>query len=179
VGSLVWVPPFGRGQHFGRGLPAWADVALGKWTITAITTFATGQPVLLSGPNQTGSTFLNSLPNRVCDGRNSYLSGNIRNNGFLWFDPACFPVPAVGFFGNSGPTVLSGPGLDNWDMGVEKSFAVPREAARMQLRVETFNTWNHTQFQPPNGNSGAGVNFGRISASRSPRLIQLALKVAW
>jgi hypothetical protein len=144
---------------------------LGKWTITAITTFATGQPILLSGPNQTGGTLLNSLPNRICDGRDSRLSGNIRNNGFLWFDPACFPVPAVGFFGDSGPTVLNGPGLNNWDIGLEKSFAVPREPARMQLRAEIFNTWNHTQFQPPNGNSGAGANFGRISASRPARLI--------
>jgi len=162
-----------------RNLPGWADVALGKWTITAITTFASGPPILLSGPNQTGSTLLNSLPNRVCDGRNSQLSANTRKNGFLWFDTECFPVPAVGFFGDSGPTVLNGPGLNNWDTGVQKSFVVPRGPVRVQLRAEIFNAWNHTQFQPPNGNSGAGTNFGRISASRPPRLIQLALKFAW
>ena len=152
---------------------------MGKWTITAITTFASGQPILLSGPNQTGSTLLNSLPNRVCDGRNSQLSANTRKNGFLWFDTECFPVPAVGFCGDSGPTVLNGPGLNNWDTGVQESFVVPRGPVRLQLRAEIFNAWNHTQFQPPNANSGAGVNFGRISASRLPRLIQLALKFAW
>jgi hypothetical protein len=133
---------------------------------------------LLSAPNQTGSTLLNSLPNRVCDGRNSRLSGNIRNNGLLWFDPSCFPVPAVGFFGDSGPTVINGPGLNNWDIGVQKSF-VAREPVRLELRAELFNAWNHTQFQQPNGNSGAGANFGRISASQPPRLIQLALKGTW
>jgi hypothetical protein len=179
VGSLVWETPFGRGLRVARSLPRWADVALGKWTVTAITTFATGQPILLSGPNQTGGTLLNSLPNRVCDGRDSQLSGSIRNNGFLWFNPACFPVPPVGFFGNSGPTVLNGPGLNNWDMGLEKSFALPRQETRLDLRGEFFNAWNHTQFQPPNGNSGAGVDFGRISATRPPRLIQIALKYAW
>jgi hypothetical protein len=179
VGSLVWETPAGRGQRFGGGLPRWADAVLGKWTITTITTFATGQPVLLSAPNQTGSTLLNSLPNRVCDGRNSQLPGNIRNNGFLWLNPACFPVPAVGFFGNSGPTVVNSPGLNNWDVGIQKSFVVRREAARLLVRAETFNTWNHAQFQPPNGNAGAGANFGRISASRPPRLIQIAVKYAW
>jgi hypothetical protein len=179
VGSLVWEMPFGKGQHFARDLPGWTEAALGKWTFTAIATFATGQPILLSGPNQTGSTLLNSLPNRVCDGRNSQLSENVRNNGFLWFDPTCFPVPPVGFFGNSGPTVLNGPGLDNWDIGLEKSFTVPGEVVRPVLRAELFNAWNHTQFQPPNANSGAGMNFGRISATRPPRLVQLALKIAW
>jgi hypothetical protein len=179
VGSLVWEVPFGKGQRVAGDLPGWADAALSKWTITAIATFATGQALLLSGPNQTGSTLLNSLPDRVCDGRASQLSGNLRNNGFLWFDPGCFPVPPVGFFGNSGPTVLNSPGLDNWDIGLEKSFSVPKEVVRPVFRAEFFNAWNRTQFQPPNGNSGAGMNFGRISATRPPRLVQLALKIAW
>jgi hypothetical protein len=179
VSSLVWETPFARGQRAGKPLPGWVDAALGKWTIAAITTFATGQPVLLSGPNQTGSTLLNSLPNRVCDGRNSHLSGNIRSDGFLWFDPSCFPIPQVEFFGNSGPTVLNGPGINNWDVGAERSFTMPREFGRLLLRAEMFNTWNHTQFQPPNGNAGAGANFGRISGSRPARLVQLALKFAW
>ena len=179
VGSLVWETPLGRGQRIAGSMPGWADAALGRWTVMAITTFAAGQALLLSGPNQTGSTFLNSLPNRVCDGRNSRLSSNIRNNGFLWFDPACFPVPGVGSFGDSGPTVLNGPGLNNWDVGLQKSFVLPREPVGLQFRAEMFNAWNHTQFQPPNSNSGAGANFGRISASRPPRLIQLSLKAVW
>lgn len=179
VSSLAWETPFGRGRPIGGGMPAWVDTALGRWTITAITTFATGQPILLSGPNQTGSILLNSLPNRVCDGRNSSLSGNVRNNGFLWFNPACFPIPAVGFFGDSSPTVINGPGLNNWDIGAEKGFVPPGDLMRLRLRGEFFNAWNHTQFGPPNGNSGAGANFGRISANRPPRLIQLALKVDW
>ena len=39
--------------------------------------------------------------------------------------------------------------------------------------------WDHTQFQQPNGDAGARANFGRISASRPPRLIQLAVKAVW
>ena len=33
----------------------------------------------MTGPNQTNTLFLNHLPNRICDGRDSQLSGNIRN----------------------------------------------------------------------------------------------------
>jgi hypothetical protein len=49
----------------------------------------------------------------------------------------------------------------------------------LQFRAEFFNAWNHAQFEQPNGNAGAGSNFGRISASRPPRLIQIAAKVLW
>ncbi len=177
VGSAVWETPFGRGRRYGAGMARGLDLAAGGWTITGIITFATGQPLALSGPNQTGSQYVNHLPNRVCDGRSDQLSGNIRSNGFLWFDPNCFPVPPVGYFGNSGRTVLSGVGLNNWDLGVEKFFPLGGESTRLQVRAEAFNAWNHAQFRQPDGNSGAGANFGRISAARPPRLIQLALKV--
>jgi hypothetical protein len=175
VGSAVWEIPFGRGHRFG----GWPNLLTGGWTVTGITTFSTGQPVNLRGPNQTGSPFINHLPNRVCDGRNDQLAGNIRNNGFLWFDTACFPTAAVGYFGNSGSTVINGPGIANWDLGIQKSFPLQGETTRLQFRAEMFNAWNHAQFLQPNGDSGAGVNFGRISATRPPRLIQVAVKVLW
>ena len=166
VGSLVWEIPYGRGA------------VRGGWSITAISTFATGQPVLLSGPNQTNTQFLNHLPNRVCDGRSDELSGNVRNNGFLWFNPACFQVPAAGYFGNSGNTVLTGPGVNQWDFGIVKSIQF-RDLIKLQLRAEMFNAWNHVQFQQPDANPGDGLNFGRISATRPPRLIQFATKIYW
>ncbi len=166
VASFVWEIPYGQGR------------VTGGWSVSAITTFATGQPVLLTGPNQTNTFFLNHLPNRVCDGRSSRLSGNVRNNGFLWFDPACFTVPPTGYFGNSGATVLNGPGVNNWDLGLGKIIPL-REFIRLQFRAELFNAWNHAQFQPPDGNAGDGPNFGRISAARPPRLIQLAARLIW
>jgi hypothetical protein len=172
VASAVWELPFGRGAS------GWQNLAIGGWSATAIAVFSTGQPVNLRAPNQTGSPFITPLPNRVCDGRSDALAGNVRGNGFLWFDTACFTVPAVGYFGNSGSTVLGGPGVNNWDLGIQKSFPLG-EAARLQFRAELFNAWNHAQFQQPNGDAGAGANFGRISATRPPRLIQLALKVLW
>jgi hypothetical protein len=166
IGSLVWEIPYGRGR------------AANGWSISAITTFATGQPVLFTGPNQTNTLYLNHLPNRVCDGRDISLSGNIRGNGFLWFDSACFPIPAAGYFGNSGGTVIYGPGANNWDLAIAKALRL-RESIAMHFRAEFFNVWNHAQFRQPDGNAGDGANFGRISAARPPRLIQFATKLVW
>jgi hypothetical protein len=179
VGSLVWNLPLGRGKAIGHDLPGWANLFAGGWLLSAITTFDSGQPVLLTAPNQTGSAFMNPLPNRVCDGRASRLSNHNRDNSLQWFDPDCFPVPPAGYFGDSGATVLTGPGLNNWDLGFEKTFAIAREAAHLQLRGEMFNAWNHTQFGQPNGNAGAGANFGKISTTLPPRLIQVAVKMHW
>jgi hypothetical protein len=179
VASAIWDIPFGRGRRYGATISRAMDSLAGGWTMTTIATFATGQPVFLTAPNQVGGYLDTPLPNRVCDGRSGHLSGNIRNNGFLWFDATCFPVPAVGYFGNSGRTVLPGPGLNNWDLSVEKNFPLAADSKRLQFRVEAFNAFNHAQFESPNGDAGAGTNFGRISASRPPRLIQLGVKVLW
>ena len=177
--SLVWALPFGRGQKFGSGLPPLLNRMASGWNLSGIVTMTTGQPLYMTAPMRTGNYYLNQLPNRVCDGRSSELSGNVRNNGFLWFEAACFVVPPSGYFGNSGRTVLSGPGFHNWDLAIEKAIPVGVEALRMLFRAEMFNAWNHTQFQAPNADAGAGANFGRISAARPPRLVQLGLKVAW
>jgi hypothetical protein len=166
VGSVVWEIPYGQ-TRVTRG-----------WSLSAITTFSTGQPALLTGPNQTGTLFLNHLPNRTCHGSNDGLSGNIRNNGFLWFDPSCFPGSPTGYFGNSGPTVLYGPGVNNWDLAAAKLTRLS-ESVGLQFRAEFFNVWNHAQFQQPDGNVGDGPNFGRISAAQQPRLIQFAAKIVW
>lgn len=178
VASAVWELPFGRGQRFGANIPRAGNIVAGNWRITSIVTMTAGQPVALTAPNTTSSLYLNPLPNRICNGNSAAFSDHVRSNRLLWFDSSCFVLPASGYFGNSGRTVLHGPGFDNWDIGFEKAFSfVARESSRVLFRAELFNAWNHTQLEPPNGDGGAGVNFGRISAARPPRLIQFGIKL--
>jgi hypothetical protein len=49
------------------------------------------------------------------------------------------------------------------------------EEQEVEFRAEYFNLFNHAQFLNPNGSIGS-PNFGLISATRDPRLIQFALK---
>ena len=168
VATAVWEVPFARRRTYGG------------WTLTGIITFSTGQPVLLTAPTGAAGIYLTQLPNRVCDGRNTARSGSLRHNGFVWFDAQCFPLAPQGYFGTSGRTVISGPGVNNWDLGLEKPLPLPRDSpVNALLRAEAFNAWNHTQFGPPNGDAGAGVNFGRISSTRPPRLMQIGVKLLW
>ena len=45
----------------------------------------------------------------------------------------------------------------------------------LEFRSEFFNIFNHANFGNPNGNIG-NANFGRITTTDDPRLIQFALK---
>ncbi|MDE3110368.1 MAG: hypothetical protein KGL02_10555, partial [Acidobacteriota bacterium] len=52
------------------------------------------------------------------------------------------------------------------------------ESKVLQLRLETFDVFNHTQFFGPVAVNGDFDNplFGRVVAAASPRLIQVAAK---
>ena len=62
------------------------------------------------------------------------------------------------------------------------------ERAGFQLRLETFNTFNHTQYGPdPNAAGGqssvdGNVNsptFGRVTSARPGRIVQLGGKIVF
>ncbi len=175
ITSLIWELPFGRGRKFGAGMSRALDMAVGGWTLTAITTFQTGTPIIMSSPNRTGSPFVTHRPNRLCDGKLDSI--DIRaDRRFL--DPVCWATPEQGHFGNSSRNPLLGPGLNNWDVGIQKFFAI-REDVRLQFRTELFNAFNHAQFGHPNADTGSGANFGLVGGARSPRLIQFGLKLVF
>jgi hypothetical protein len=152
-----------------------ADLALGGWTVTGIATFQTGVAFPLTAPNQTGSVFSDSRPNRLCDGRDADLRGNLRTNGFRHFRSDCFAVPRSGFFGNTSRNPLNAPGINNFDLGVHKLFPI-REAIKFQFRLEMFNAFNHAQFGQPGAQAGS-PSFGIVTGTRAPRLIQLGGKI--
>ena len=172
VTSAIWDVPFGRGRRFGSEISRPLDFIAGGWTLTAITTFSTGVPFILSTANTTGSPLVTHRPNRTCDG--SLDSVDPRENP-QFLDTSCFSVPQQGYFGTSSRNPLHGPGINNWDIGIQKNFGIT-EDVRVQFRGEMFNAFNHTQFENPNGNASTG-NFGLIGSAREPRLVQLGLKI--
>ena len=77
-------------------------------------------------------------------------------------------------FGNLGRNVFHGPGDIIFDFTMMKRTRIG-ENKIIEFRSEFFNIFNHANFGNPNGNIGT-VNFGRITTTRDPRLIQFALK---
>ncbi len=178
VVSGVWDLPFGRGKRYGNGASAAWDRMIGGWTINTIATFSQGNPfTVLAATSTTMDPMTNFRANRLCDGRSSLKNKDVRSNGQYWFDTSCFAAPAANYFGDSGTNIITGPGVNNWDIGVGKVIPV-RESVNLQFRTEFFNAFNHTQFQNPDSTM-TDTNFGRITTARPARELQLGLKLLW
>lgn len=138
-----------------------------------------GRGVLsISAPNFTIWPADHVRANRVCNGRTGLANKDLRTNGLVWIQDSCFTQPAANYFGTSGFDILTGPGLNNWDIGIHKSFPI-REATRIDFRAEFFNAWNHAQFANPNGSVVASA-FGQVSSTQhAPREVQLGLRLSF
>ena len=65
---------------------------------------------------------------------------------------AVFAAPLPGSLGlESGRNFLVGPGINNIDLSLQKSFPFG-EKRHLELRVDAFNVLNHTQFSGVNSN---------------------------
>ena len=169
--SAVYDLPVGRGKRFGSNMPRALDAVVGGWNVNFISTFQNGVPFTISAPNTTVWPAANIRANRSCDGRGGLQNKNLRSNGYQWLQTSCFSAPASGFFGNSGFDILGGPGINNTDLGLHKSFSI-YDQVKFTVRGEFFNVFNHAQFNNPDTSVVSGT-FGQISSARSPRLAQV------
>jgi hypothetical protein len=196
VGSYEIQLPFDRAFHATTG---WRNKVAAGWSVTGITTFATGLPVTLSETDDgscsgTVNTEANiDVPN-LSPGQlfNATTNTNPRV-GMPYFNVTQQGVPGSIFslempcmIGNSRRRFFHGPGLNNWDMGLLKNTQIT-ESKSIQFRFEAFNIFNHAQFQNPNGTIDSQVlsptapfvpiaGFGFVTAANPPRVLQAALK---
>jgi hypothetical protein len=148
---------------------------VGGWQVSGIVTVQTGLPLTPTIGND-----ILGLGGNATARPNTNRSINYPKTADAWFSPSSFTQPAFGFFGDTSRGLITGPGRQNWNISLFKSFrGIPfpgnSEGAEVQFRAETFNTFNHTQFHDVTTNFNDG-NFGRVTSVYDPRVIQLALK---
>ena len=118
----------------------------------------------------------NARADRIGDGN---LPDSERTLDRYWdFSAFLLPPTSSPRAGNGGRNILVGPGLNNWDLGVFKSFMV-REGLRLEFRYEMFNAWNHSQFNAPSNSLENAATFGRITSARDPRISQFVLRLTF
>ena len=128
---------------------------LGGWEWSGITEIQSGSPFsIVSGQYYDNAGVANgegtgSYMDRAPGVSKTKITGPKTQPGIygpLLFNPSAYNAPTGLTFGNSGRNSLAGPRTTNFDMGVFKHFPI-FEKATLELRLEAFNVFNHTQFE--------------------------------
>lgn len=170
---------------------------LGGWQLSGVLVTQTGTPFnitegtdrSLSGaggnrPDRTGTAleFLdprntdlaNGSQNRMFNGTGGGTATAATNPYFRRVGSGTSLALGAGRFGSMGRNVFHGPGDFILDITLMKRTRIS-ETKIIEFRAEAFNVINHANFGNPNGAIDS-ANFGRITTTRDPRLIQFAVK---
>jgi hypothetical protein len=176
------------------------------WQLSGLTSVSSGAPVNVSySITGVGGAQLNrqitgseDVAPRVVFTCNPNLSRDARNID-QFINTSCFAPAAKGSQQmDSGLNRIHGPGLHQWDMNVFKNIQVGEKGPRIQLRLEAYNAFNHTQWGGLNlaaqfnaagqlinrptqlgGSANNRFGFGALNAVRgnSQRILQVAAKL--
>lgn len=178
--SYTYELPIGKGKPLLGNANAVVNAILGGWQTNGIWRFTDGRPMFpgLSG-GQSLPTYGGQQPNITAELK--CASSDKLNQFFA--NPDALVVPPPFTVGDSPRSIGScrQPGTANVNLALFKEFLIPklREGTRLQLRLETFNAFNHPQFNGPNTTVNGG-SFGVItSTANGPREVQVALKLYW
>ena len=166
--------------------------AIGKqildgWQILGVSTFANGQVANVGF--STSDNFDFSGGGEVC-GTGIVQTGNAtlaRGSRSIdqWFNTSVFKRPSGrGDIGNNCDNAkFKQPGFNNHDLSLRKVFPISGEKRYMEFKLETFNTFNHTQWSSIGTTAlfdalGTQTNttFGKATAARDGRKMMMGLK---
>jgi hypothetical protein len=156
------------------------------WALTGITRYSTGLPVTLVDLND------NSLVGSNNQGVNSggsdmpdFTPGNLAinhdpRNGQPYFNTSLFSLAPLGSPGTAARRFFYGPGMGNWDLALLKTTRFT-ESKVLEMRVETFNTFNHAQFFGPTSVNAniSSTSFGQVVSAMPGRVMQVAAKFSF
>lgn len=164
-------------------------VAFDGWEISGISTFRSGLPTSI-GYSLNYSTDLTGATGSGIESRVVFTGNpNAGATNGTWFNTSVVKAPLPGYspygIGNASRNPIYNPGLDNWDISLFKNFRLgSNERRQLQFRLETYNTFNHTQFTnvDTNGkfdknNNQINSDFGYFTGAALARRVVLGLKL--
>ncbi len=177
------------------------NLLLSGWEVSGIVTFATGHPYDISYqggesysaycsydyfyytcpdvPNQIAPLKLLNPHNATSAIKGQLFDGTL-SDGTAATAGASFTDETPGQFGNIGRNKYHGPGIDNTNMQISKNirYSADNAARIIELRLESYNVFNHTNFNNPGGNPDNGTSsFGVITTAAAGRATQLSGKI--
>lgn len=174
--TYVYTLPFGRGHQFANSISPIEDAVVGGWTVSGVTWFRSGAPLLMSASSG------GLLPQNGGQRANYNCAEPVNPRTVSqWFDTSCFSAPSGFVFGNAGVAEGSiyGPRYLSWDMSFGKAVHLA-EHMQLQFQAQFFNIFNHVNYQSPDTNVSDGpTKFGVISSDFLPRQGQLGMTLSF
>lgn len=159
TGSITYELPFGDGRMF--PVHGVLNQIVGGWRVSSIIQAHSGAPFtpVVSGNANGGDPAKSGSPNCFCGYSlfpNRVGSGKESNPTLAqWFDVSAFTDPTNGgttpAFGDSGRNILRGQKFVNFDLSMGKNFRI-RESIGLEVRADSYNIFNHPQFNNPDNN---------------------------
>jgi hypothetical protein len=174
--NYIWEPNVGKGRsHLNQGA---VGRILEGWSLTGVTSLQTGHPFDIFGNRDSNHTGLSARVTVI--GNTSQPSGTDKT--FTGPLRSGFELTPFDQQPNLGKNRFYGPDDINFDAAVLKDTTLT-ERAKLQLRFEFFNLFNHAQFSQPGNAFAAPGTFGlststitRPDGTTSARQIQVAAK---
>ncbi|MGD0199191.1 MAG: TonB-dependent receptor [Bryobacteraceae bacterium] len=142
------------------------------WRIAGLVRIQAGDAVAVTQATNNNSSlgFAVQRPNRVSD-PNQFEGRSVAK----YFNTAAFTAAPQFVIGTSSRNPVRGPGLQNADLMIGKTFQIA-ERAHLELRAESFNVSNTPPLSDPNGSFGSAA-FGSITSAGNPRVFEFVGKL--
>ena len=185
-----------------KGSTIWSNFAtraiLDNWQISGIASYLSGAPASLSFTTSNSANITGGG-----DGARLVLTGDPSQGAphtfKQWFNTGVVSVPVAGKIATSTTPAVFGqtgnagfrnyylPSDTNFDTALFKNFPI-KERVIVQFRLETYNTFNHAEFNGVNSTATfanasssttpqTNATFGQLSSTLNPRYLQLALRI--
>jgi len=178
--NYSWALPIGRGHdHLAEGF---AGKIFEGWEVAGITTFSGGLPYDVFTALDTAHTGQQQRADYNPAGTLLPVSNPRTQTGP---NLGLFSNPAWGSAGNLGRNHFYGPGVNNWDMVLQKTLSLS-ERVNLQFRAESYNVFNRAQFSQPGTLISDQGTFGQSTSevkrpdlTTGARQIQFGVKLSF
>jgi hypothetical protein len=188
--NYIWDIPGPGGRWDNRLVKALFD----NWQLSGTTSLVTGRPKSVGVSYSGGVTDItggevNARPYVLCNPNHDV--GRAPDGTPIFVDSSCFARPLTrGEIGNASRNMIRRPGVINSDLAFFKNVRL-RERLGLQFRWETYNLFNHTNFNDIDTDLTLSLNtttgqvtqtnarFGQPITARSPRVMQGSLRLSF
>jgi hypothetical protein len=155
--------------------------ALNDWQLSGVYRYQTGAPYNL-GITIPGLSGYGVIGSQQIEGGRIVIIGDpgsgTSSDPYRQFNVSAFTVPTLGSKGlESGRNFLYRAPINSWDISLSKEFKI-KESMKFAIRLDTFNTLNHTQFDTINAtlnvvglrvdNTAGSPTFGKTILDTTP-----------